>query len=144
MSPAAAALVRGGRLDRQLSAPRDQLRRRDPEAGRAHQIRAHEREQLHATISFSSSIVGVERLTNGIGFSSYAVREGFVLHGVSMRGLKFIPQALDECQSLEDVVGRRTGSHARGVSADMAKGKVGLSTTRTDQPDVCGGRLAGR
>jgi hypothetical protein len=47
---------------------------------------------------------GSRHLTEGIGFSPEAFCDGFVLHGVLARGLKFNPQALDACQMLTFVV----------------------------------------
>jgi hypothetical protein len=78
---------------------------------------------MNRRMTLACRIVGVERLTKGIGFSPEAVREGFVFHGGLARSLKFIPQALDECQTLEDVVGSWACRHARAVSAGMAKEK---------------------
>ena len=78
--------------------------RRDPEGGRAHQICAHEQELLHATRPSVYQSWGSRHLTEGIGFSPEAFCDGFVLHGVLARGLKFNPQALDACQMLTFVV----------------------------------------
>lgn len=39
-------------------------------------------------------------MTEGIGFSPEAFGDGFVLHGVITRGLKFNPQAPDACQTV--------------------------------------------
>ena len=39
-----------------------------------------------------------------IGFAPYVFHEGFVLHGILTRGLKFSPQALDEDQTLATFV----------------------------------------
>ena len=44
--------------------------------------------------------VSSRHLTEGIGFSPEAFCDGFVLHGVMTRGLKFNPQALDACQPM--------------------------------------------
>jgi hypothetical protein len=76
---------------------RNHLPGRQPEDGRAHQIRAHEQEELHAIPSVHQSGSG-RHLTKGIRFSPEALCDGFVLHGVLTRGLQFNPQALDAGQ----------------------------------------------
>jgi hypothetical protein len=58
-------------------------------------------------------IAHMDRLTEGIGFSLEAVCYDFVFHLVLARGLKVIPQALDERQTLAAVVGNGAGSHER-------------------------------
>jgi hypothetical protein len=57
-------------------------------------------------------VVGAEPLTEGIGFSPDAFREGFVFHAILARRLKFSPQALDGRQTLVVDSGIRR-SHAR-------------------------------
>ena len=80
--------------------PRDHLPRRDPEGSRAHQIRAYQQQQLHATRPSVHESGSGRHLTEGIGFSPKAFCDGFVFHGVRARGLKFNPQALDACKTL--------------------------------------------
>jgi hypothetical protein len=48
--------------------------------------------------------VGAKRLKERIGFPPYAFRERFVSHGVLARGLKLIPQALNEGQTSVPVI----------------------------------------
>jgi len=47
-------------------------------------------------------------LTEGIGFPPKAFCDGFVLHGIGARGLKFNPQALDACKTLAVFFDSRT------------------------------------
>ena len=78
--------------------------RRDPEGGRAHQIRAHEQEHLHATLPSVHQWWGGRHLTEGIGFPPEAFCDSVVLHGVLARGLKCNPQAMDAFKTLAAVV----------------------------------------
>jgi hypothetical protein len=100
-----AALIRWPRGVRPRITSRDHLPRRDPEGGRAHQIRAHEQEQLHATLPSVHQSGSGRHLTEGISFSPEAFCDGFVLHGVLARGLQFMPQLLDHGQTLGGIGG---------------------------------------